>query len=134
MAIGKKTGGRQKGTPNKANAERQERIAASGITRLDAMIADMRFHWDAHQKALAEKNMPEASKELALAREAAKDAAPYCHARLAAVEHTGKGGGPLQTQHLVGDAHAILARRIEALAARFASGEPAPQVPSPRPN
>src|SRR3954468_12965426 len=136
MAIGKKTGGRQKGTPNKATVEGQERLAASGVTPLDAMIADMRFHWDAHQRALADKNLPEASKELALAREAAKDAAPYCHARLPAVEHTGKDGGPMQTEHLgnAESARAVIARKIETLAARLNSGEPAPQVPGPRPN
>jgi hypothetical protein len=32
--------------------------------------------------------------------EAAKAAAPFCHARLASVEHTGKDGGPIH-HHLI---------------------------------
>ena len=60
------------------------------------MIADMRFHYDRFQAALADKDAEKASSELAMARDAAKDAAPYTHPRLAAVEHMGKGGGPIE--------------------------------------
>ena len=42
MAKGRKTGGRQKGTPNKATAERQAEIAASGLTPLDFLLNIMR--------------------------------------------------------------------------------------------
>lgn len=93
---GSRPRGRPKGSPNKATKERQARVAASGVTPLDVMIADMRFHWDRHQEAMAEKRADEAAKELALARDAAKDAAPYTHPRLAAIEHMGKGGGPIE--------------------------------------
>jgi hypothetical protein len=34
MPIGKKTGGRQKGTPNKASVERQLRVAEAGVAPL----------------------------------------------------------------------------------------------------
>lgn len=88
--------GRKPNKPNKATAERQAKIAATGVTPLDVMIADMRFHYERYQTAVKAKNDGEAGKELALAREAAKDAAPYTHPRLAAVEHMGKGGGPIE--------------------------------------
>lgn len=42
MARGIKTGGRQKGTPNKATAAKAAEIAASGETPLDYMIRVMR--------------------------------------------------------------------------------------------
>lgn len=94
---GKRIGaGRKPNTPNKANAAREARIAASGVTPLDVMIQDMRFHYDLYQVALAEQNIAVAKAELKEARDAAKDAAPYTHPRLAAVEHMGKGGGPIE--------------------------------------
>lgn len=111
--------GRPKGSPNKATKERQARIAAAGVTPLDVMIADMRFHWDAHQKAMADKNGAEAAKELALARDAAKDAAPYTHPRLAAVEHMGKGGGPIEYT----DVRDRLAHLVDRAAAADESAE-----------
>lgn len=40
--------GRKKNFPNKATKEWQERIASTGVTPLDVMIADMRFHFDAY--------------------------------------------------------------------------------------
>jgi hypothetical protein len=88
--------GRRKNAPNKATIARQERIASSGVTPLDVMIADMRLHYDLYQEALAERDIATAKAELKEARDAAKDAAPYTHPRLAAVEHMGKGGGPIE--------------------------------------
>jgi hypothetical protein len=38
MARGRKTGGRQKGTPNKASAPRQADVAAQGDTLLQVVI------------------------------------------------------------------------------------------------
>lgn len=94
---GKRPGaGRKKNTPNKANALREARIAASGVTPLDVMIQDMRFHYDLYQEAMANRDLAVAKAELKEARDAAKDAAPYTHPRLAAVEHMGKGGGPIE--------------------------------------
>lgn len=111
---GKRQGaGRKKNTPNKANALREARIAASGVTPLDVMIQDMRFHYDLYQEAMANRDIANAKAELKEARDAAKDAAPYTHPRLAAVEHMGKGGGPIEFSdvkdklaHLV-DKHAL---------------------------
>jgi len=53
------------------------------------MIADMRLHYDLYQTALADRAIATAKAELREARDAAKDAAPYTHPRLAAVEHMG---------------------------------------------
>ena len=74
-----KTGGRQKGTPNKRTAELREQVAKSGLTPLDHMLKIM---WD-----------PKA--EPALRMDAAKAAAPYCHSKLSTVEVGGSGGQPL---------------------------------------
>jgi hypothetical protein len=76
-----KTGGRRKGTPNKATAERQEEIAASGLTPLEFMLTEMRN----------EDNPKD------VRMEAAKAAAPYVHPKLSSVDATvsGKDGQPL---------------------------------------
>ena len=68
-----KTGGRQKGTPNKATAARAAEIAAAGLTPLDFMLKVMRD----------ENELPD------VRLDAAKAAAPYVHPRLATIENTG---------------------------------------------
>lgn len=81
--MGKRTGkprGRPKGVPNKATAAKAAAIAASGLTPLDFMLQIMR----------------DETKPDGLRANMARDAAPYVHPRLAAVEHTGKGGGPVE--------------------------------------
>ena len=95
MAKGVKTGGRAKGAKNKATIEREAGIAeitaqakANGVTPLEVMVGAMRNAWD--------KGDHEGAARFA------KDAAPYVHPRLAAVEHTGKDGGPIET-HEVSD-------------------------------
>jgi hypothetical protein len=92
MAKGTKTGGRKKGTKNKATAEREAGLAqiaatakAEGITPLEVMLGAMRHAWEAEDKDAAARY--------------AKDAAPYMHPRLAAVEHTGKDGKDLIPEH-----------------------------------
>lgn len=82
MAKGYKTGGRQKGTQNKAAAAKAAEIAASGLTPLDYLLSVLR-----DQKL-----------EMPPRIDAAKAAAPYVHPRLANVELTGRGGGPLMVQ------------------------------------
>lgn len=84
MAVGKKTGGRRKGTPNKATARREREIAKSGTTPLEYMLKVMR-----NPKA-----------DNGRRDDMAKAAAPYVHPKLAAVQHTGAGGGPIQTVDL----------------------------------
>jgi len=42
MGRGGKTGGRQKGTPNKASAKPQAEVEASGLTPINFMLTAMR--------------------------------------------------------------------------------------------
>lgn len=70
MAKGVKTGGRQKGTPNKATAARQAEVTASGLTPLDFMLSILR-----------DTTRPDAERF-----EAAKHAAPYVHPKLSTVQ------------------------------------------------
>jgi hypothetical protein len=62
--------GRKPGTPNKASAERQAEIAASGLTPLEFMMGVLRDELKPFEDRF----------------EAAKAAAPYVHPRLASVE------------------------------------------------
>ena len=110
MAIGKKTGGRRKGTPNKATAERQAAVAATGCTPLDVMLDNMRWADQEAARLLAKvlsPGAPTGSEALETIRavlqlkeracEWARDAAPYVHPRLAAVAHryTNADGTPI---------------------------------------
>jgi hypothetical protein len=85
MRGGKRSGaGRPKGQPNKASAERQAEVAASGVTPLEYMLNVLRD--------------PDAAVER---RDwAAEKAAPYVHPKLAAIEHTGKDGGPIEVTRI----------------------------------
>lgn len=78
---GERRGGRQKGVPNRASLARQAKVAAEGVTPLDVMLRAMREHFD-------KKRFDEAAS-------IAKDAAPYVHPKLAAVQHSGPNGGPI---------------------------------------
>jgi hypothetical protein len=62
---GERRGGRQKGTPNKASAQRQVEIAATGQTPLDFLIERMR----------------DQEVEMSERISCAKAAAPYVHPR-----------------------------------------------------
>lgn len=91
MAKGAKTGGRKKGSKNKTTVEREAGLAeitakvkTEGITPLEVMVGAMREAWERNDKEAAARY--------------AKDAAPYMHPRLAAVEHTGKDGKDLVPQ------------------------------------
>lgn len=81
MAQGMKTGGRQRGTPNKSTVERRLRAAqglqaahTDGLLPLDVMLARM---WD--KPLLAGRKVTDEQFQAAVA------AAPYMHARLSAV-------------------------------------------------
>jgi hypothetical protein len=76
MAQGRKTGGRQKGVPNKATAAKAAEIEASGLTPLDFMLSVLRD----------ERN------DLETRFKAAHGAAPYVHPRLSAIDATIDGG------------------------------------------
>jgi hypothetical protein len=62
--------GRPKGAHNKRTIAQAEAVAASGLTPLDFMLSILR-----DEKQTQEERM-----------EAAKNAAPYCHARLQSIE------------------------------------------------
>src|ERR1700730_6497385 len=82
MANGKKTGGRKKGTPNKATtaAAIRAEVAASGEIPLDYMLRVMR----------------DETAEPARRDAMAKAAAPYVHPSLASVRHGGDEHNPLR--------------------------------------
>jgi hypothetical protein len=98
---GKRPGaGRRPGTLSKKTVARQQLASAAverGITPLDLMLKRMRFH-----NAVADREVGKGDRAdqgiigeaLRAAHEAAKDAAPYVHPRLSAIEHMDAGGGP----------------------------------------
>lgn len=90
--------GRRKGTPNRATLARQEEIAKSGLTPLEFMLSAMRDENNGYEMRL----------------DAAKAAAPYVHPRLAAIEHSGPGGGPMQFAHLTDEQLDAEIRRTDA--------------------
>ena len=79
---GERRGGRQKGTPNRANTERAAQIAASGLTPVDFLLSVMR----------------DTKAEVATRIDAGKAVAPYVHPKLANIEVSGKDGGPLEVK------------------------------------
>jgi len=109
MALGKKTGGRKPGSRNKATQEMLAKVAATGMTPLQIMLDNMRHAYnnaleveasitpklvdgtnpdDAFDVLLAEVEKAVGYRQIA--QECAKDAAPYSHPRLAAIEHSGE--------------------------------------------
>ena len=70
MALGRKTGGRQKGVTNKVTVAKAKAIAASGLTPLDYMMSLLR-----------DTSQPQATR-----LDAAKSAAPYVHSKLATID------------------------------------------------
>lgn len=80
MAAGRKTGGRQKGVPNRATAAKVAEIEASGLTPLDYMLSILR----------------DANADQAARLDAAKSAAPYVHPRLATVDMGNKDDKPFE--------------------------------------
>jgi hypothetical protein len=97
MATGSKTGGRKRGTPNKATAAKSAAIAASGLTPLDFAIATMRRYaakaetWEkiANDDTATPTERAEAAKTAReytqFAMDAAKTAAPYVHPKLTSI-------------------------------------------------
>ena len=83
MAIGRKTGGRAAGTPNKRTADLAERLEAA--------------HFDPVQVVIDVARDEASSPELRL--RAASELLPYCFAKRKALEHSGTGGDPVQSFH-----------------------------------
>jgi hypothetical protein len=77
MAAGRKTGGRARGTPNRATAAKAAEVAASGLTPLDFMLAVLRDEERAFDARM----------------DAAKSAAPYVHPKRAPVDRDGNDAG-----------------------------------------
>lgn len=78
---GKREGaGRKKGAATKVNETARQKAAEGGLMPLDYMLGVMR-----------DEDIPRDVR-----MDAAKAAAPYVHAKLASVEHSGADGGPLQ--------------------------------------
>ena len=80
----RKGAGRPRGAATKVTRKIADRESRKGITPLEVMLKAMREH---HSK-----------KEWDAAAAIAKDAAPYMHAKLASVQHSGPNGGPIQAQ------------------------------------
>lgn len=104
MALGKKTGGRQKGTPNRATVAKAAEIAATGETPLDYMLRVMRD--------------PEAQQQRRDAM--AKAVAPYVHPQLASIKHDGN--------LTVKRADSLSDDELAGIAATSSGGITAPQV------
>lgn len=105
MARGgaRKGAGRKPGSANVKTREIADKAAAEGITPLEVMLANMRWAWDKVEEFRRQftavpvdtKTMDEFVSYRRMAQESAKDAAPYMHPKLANLEHSGKGGGPI---------------------------------------
>lgn len=94
MARGIKTGGRQKGTPNKRTVAKRaavEAAAARGMLPLDYMLRVMRS----------------SRLDVGTRLEAAKAAAPYCHPKLSQIE-LGNAGGRVFTVQLLAEDSGVL--------------------------
>lgn len=74
--------GRKRGSLTQRTRDIAEKSAKAGPLPLEVMLMAMREHVNAG--------------ELDAAASIAKDAAPYMHPKLAAIEHSGKDGGPIQ--------------------------------------
>lgn len=79
----RKGAGRPRGAATKRTRKIADRESQKGLTPLEVMLKAMREHAD--------------KQDWGAAASIAKDAAPYMHAKLASIQHTGRGGGPIQT-------------------------------------
>lgn len=101
-----KIAGRKVGTPNKKTAARRKGIVGEGETPLDYFLSILR------SKAPEGASDVEIVQREAMKFEAAKAAAPYCHARLAATEISTPPGRPLEVREV---SSLELARRVAFL-------------------
>lgn len=120
---GKRSGsGRHAGSLTVRTRKIAEEAIKDGMSPLEVMLENMRFaHHGAagcldvliksHDASPIEKfnTYNEMLRLRAIAQESAKDAAPYMHPRLAAVEHTGANGGPIETVSKIQRDAAVLA-------------------------
>jgi hypothetical protein len=99
MRGGKREGaGRRPGSVAKIDYEARQKAHAGGLTPLDYLLSIMRDENEDKRERL----------------DAAKAAAPYCHARLSSTELSGPDKGPIETMEVTNE------MRVEALMALFA--------------
>ncbi|NTF54910.1 hypothetical protein G6L12_08385 [Agrobacterium rhizogenes] len=103
----RKGAGRPRGAATKRTRAVADRESKNGLTPLEVMLKAMRVHagksdWDA-------------------AASIAKDAAPYMHAKLASIQHSGPKGGPIQTVDLTNVSEEQL-NALEAIFGPLATG------------
>lgn len=90
---GKRQGaGRKPGSATKRTRAIADKAAEQGVTPLEVMLDSMKAYTDQAKKS---KDPAMKLKLMAEAASVAKDAAPYMHPRLQAIEHTGGDGGPI---------------------------------------
>lgn len=103
----RKGAGRPRGAATRRTREIADKASKDGLTPLEVMLKAMREHAD--------------NKDWDAAASIAKDAAPYMHAKLASVQHSGPNGGPIQTVDLTNVSTDDL-ERLEALFGPLAGG------------
>ncbi|TXH08619.1 MAG: hypothetical protein E6R03_17885 [Hyphomicrobiaceae bacterium] len=117
---GERRGGRKPGVPNKANSQREKKVAITGITPLDAMIYVMRHYHDRavelvkkpkprrekdetafdHEKRVRAHNL-DIDNAMESLKQSAREAAPYIHPKLATLQSTANLTGRLTLEALV---------------------------------
>lgn len=75
--------GRKKGSPNKKTSETIEQVTSSGITPLEFMLKQMRSPYP-RKATLSQKQAHDSMR-----MQAARDAAPYVHAKLSSIQVSG---------------------------------------------
>lgn len=108
MAKGKKTGGRNAGTPNKRTFDARALAEKKGCDPLEILLDIAKGDWKAlgyKVKYVTKVNMGIEYEEDVILLEnrlnAAKEASKYIYSQLKAVELTGKDGANLFTQRLL---------------------------------
>lgn len=114
---GERRGGRKAGSLNRRTLARKEiadKALEQGISPVEVMIDNMRWAYD---QALKAKKPEKILEYRQLSQNWAEDCANYFHPKLAAIEHTGADGGPIETKDI---GQTELARRLAFILARAA--------------
>ena len=91
MRGGRREGaGRKPGSVSRIDAEARLKAAAGGMMPLDYLLSIMRDEGEDKREQL----------------DAAKAAAPYCHARLSSTEVSGPDRGPIETREVTDETRA----------------------------
>lgn len=111
--------GRKKGSATKRTRDIADQAAREGITPLEVMLKTMQALVATAERVARSKAKPAKGTPLALdlmlaASGVAKDAAPYMHPRLSAVEHSGPAKGPIQSISMTPEQFEETAAKIAA--------------------